>query len=169
MYGSASGVASLTKKWTDDGEFTDEAYLSCLQDIVTHPTLTEVERWLTQISDTLDVALDGKGFVTPITTPTKCVNMVTVIVEQYVADLVKYVNNTGRFVTERAQESGVEPMLQIGKDILTWVNGNAPALEAAGAARTDEEPGGRIVTKTNTPIFQRNAFGNKFQDWNNSE
>lgn len=167
MYGTSTGVAALTKKWTDDGEFTDEDYLECLQDIVTNPTLSEVETWLAQISDTLDVALDGKGFVTPITAPTKCVNMVTVIVEQYVADLVKYVNNTGRFVTERAQESGVEPMIQLSKDIATWVTTNAPALEAAGAARTDEEPGGQIVTKTNTPIFQRNAFGNKFRDWNN--
>src|SRR5687767_3023399 len=106
MYGTPAGVAALTKQWTDDGQFTDLCILDCLEDQTTNPTLSEVNTWLTQISDTMDVALNGAGFIAPVTTPTRAINMITVIVEQYVADLVKYVNNTGRFATERAQQYG---------------------------------------------------------------
>ncbi len=164
-YGTPAGVAALTKIYTDNGEFTDEDYLTCLQDQVTNPTLTEVEQWLTEMSDTMDVSLDGKGFVTPIMTPTKAYNMIAMIVQQYVSDLVKYVNHTGRFTSENAMRFGIEPMIQLSKDINNWVNSNAGALEAAGAARTDAQPGAQIGTRRNYPIFQRDSFGNKFENW----
>jgi hypothetical protein len=172
MYGVANGptgVASLVKIYTDDGFFTSsDACLSCLDTSeVTNPSLEEVNSWLTDISHSMDVALDGQGFVTPITAPEKAVRMITTIVQQYVADLVKYANDTGRFRSEAAQRFGIEPMIQLSKDINNWANTNAGALEAAGAARTDAQPGTTIGTKENYPIFQRNAFGNKFDNWNN--
>lgn len=163
MYGTPAGVAALTKQWTDDGQFTDECILDCLNDQTTNPTLTEVNTWLTQISDTMDVALAGAGFVVPVVTPVRAINMITVIVEQYVADLVKYVNNTGRFATERAQQFGIEPMIQLSKDINKWANENSTGLENAGAPKISASSG-QILTKSNFPLFSRNAFGNRFTD-----
>lgn len=164
MYGSLTGVAALSKQWTDAGEFTDAGCLDCLQVLETNPTKTEVTTWLDEISGAMDTALAGEGFVTPVTQAT-AVKSITMIVNQYVADLVKYANNTGRFATSLARESGIEPFITIEKNIRAWAHNNAAGLEAGGAARIDV-PGNQIFTKTNTPIFSRKAFGNVFQDWN---
>jgi len=166
-YGSLAGVAALSKAFTDNGEFTMEDCLNCLQEIHTNPTRTEVETWLDQVSASMDIALAGEGFVVPVVNETakKSIDM---IVNQYVADLVKAANNTGRFATERARESGIEPMITIEKNIRSWANNNASGMEAAGARRI-EVPGNRILTKENHPIFQREGFGNRFRDWSTSE
>lgn len=162
-YGSLAGVAALAKQFTDNGEFTDADCLNCLQSLETNPTKSEVESWLDQISAAMDTALAGEGFVTPVT-HANSVKSITMIVNQYVADLVKYANNNGRFATERARESGIEPLVTIEKNIRAWAHSNAAGLEAGGADRIDV-PGNRIFTKTNTPIFSRKAFGNTFEDW----
>lgn len=164
MYGTLAGVASYTKQWTDNGDFTDADCLECLQDLETNPTKTEVNTWLDQISAAMDTALAGEGFIVPVT-HIGALKSISMIVEQYVADLVKYANNTGRFATERARESGIEPLITIDKNILAWAHSHAAGLEEQGVPRTDV-PGNQIFTKENTPIFSRKAFGNTFQDWN---
>jgi len=165
-YGSQAGVAALSKQWTDDGVFSDEGCLDCLQVLETNPTRTEVDSWLDQISGAMDTALAGEGFVTPVThaAALKSINM---IVNQYVADLVKYANNTGRFATSQARESGIEPLITIEKNIRGWAHSNAGGLEAQGVPRI-AAPGNTIFSKDSTPIFARNAFGNSFQDWSKS-
>lgn len=162
-YGSLPGVAALSKQFTDDGEFTDGDCLNCLQVEETNPTKSEVVTWLDQVSAAMNNALAGEGFVVPVT-HANSVKMIDMIVNQYVADLVKYANNNGRFATERARESGIEPMITIYKNILSWANSNAPGMAGAGAPR-GSAPGDRIATKTNSAIFSRKAFGNIFQDW----
>lgn len=163
MYGSLSGVASYAKLFTDNGEFTDSDCLNCLQSLETNPTKSDVVSWLQQFSDAMDVALAGEGFVVPIT-QRAAVGAIDMIVNQYVADMVKYVNNTGRFATDRARESGIEPLLTIASNIRNWAHANAAGLDGAGAERR-AVPGDQIGTKSNTPIFARGAFGNRFQDW----
>lgn len=163
MYGSLQGVAALAKQFTDHSEFTDADCLNCLQVEETNPTKTEVESWLNQISAGMDVALAGEGFNVPVPASTARTS-IDLIVNQFVADLVKYANHTGRFATERAQESGVEPMITIEKNIRAWANNNAGGLAAAGATRSGVA-GDTIFTKTQTPIMSRKAFGNVFQDW----
>jgi hypothetical protein len=162
-YGSVSGVASLAKAYTTDNYFWNEDCLSCLVDRETNPTRDEVTSWLSQISNTLNVVLAGEGFTVPIT-ETKCVSMLDMMVNQWVADLVQAANMSGRFFTERAQQFGAVPMMVIRKEIRAWANENAGALEAAGATRgttaTDE-----IATKDSTPIFAREGFSNTFEDW----
>ena len=165
-YGSLAGVAALAKVYTDNGEFTDSACLDCLQDLETNPTKSEVTTWLDQVSSMMDIALAGEGFVIPITNATAILS-IAMIVNQYVADLVKSANNTGRFATERARENGIEPMITIEKNVRAWANNNAGGLAAAGAERQGT-PGDQILTRTNTPIFSRKAFGNIFQDWNDT-
>jgi len=166
MYGSLAGIASLSKQWTDNGVFTNEGCLDCLEELVTNPSLTEVLHWEDQLSAIMDVALAGEGFTVPITAtnPKKSVDL---IIDQLVADLVQAANQSGRFFTARAQEVGAVPMMVIRKEILGWANMNAAGLEAAGATRGDT-PGDSIGTKTNTPIFSRVAFGNSFTDWSDT-
>jgi hypothetical protein len=167
MYGSLAGIASLSKQWTDNGVFTNEGCLDCLEELVTNPSLTEVLHWEDQLSAMMDVALAGEGFTVPITAsnPKKSIDM---IIDQLSADLVQAANQSGRFYTARAQEAGAVPMMVIRKEILGWANTNAAGLEAAGATRGDT-PGDSIGTKTNTPIFSRNAFGNAFENWSPTE
>src|SRR3989304_3812069 len=163
MYGSIAGIASLSKQWTDNGTFTNENCLDCLEELVTNPTLTEVLHWEDQLSAMMDVALAGEGFTVPITAsnPKKSIDL---IIDQLGADLVQAANQSGRFFTERAREAGTVPMMVIRKEILAWANENAAGLETAGATRGDT-PGDSIGTKTNTPIFSRKAFGNVFEEW----
>ncbi len=163
MYGSLPQVAAFTKIYTDNGEFTDEDCLNCLQSLETNPTKSEVTLWLDQVSAFMDTTLAGEGFTVPVTNA-KAKKSIDMIVSQYVADLVKYVNNTGRFATDRAKESGIEPLITIEKNIRAWVHANAAGLDAVGADRMDV-PGDQIGTKNNTAIFSRKAFGNVFQDW----
>jgi hypothetical protein len=163
LYGSLAGVAALSKQWTDAGEFTDAGCLDCLQELETNPTKSEVVSWLDQVSNAMDTALAGAGFVTPVTNIT-ALGSITLIINQYVADLVKYANNTGRFATERARESGVEPFITIDKNIIAWVTAHAAGLEAAGVPRIAVR-GNKILTRDNTPIFSRKMHGNEFQNW----
>jgi hypothetical protein len=167
MYGSLAGIASLSKQWTDNGVFTNEGCLDCLEELVTNPSLTEVLHWEDQLSAIMNVAMEGEGFTVPITAsnPKKSVDL---IIDQLTADLVQAANQSGRFFTARAQEAGAVPMMVIRKEILAWANTNAASLEAAGATRGDT-PGDSIGTKTNTPIFSRVAFGNSFQDWSSTD
>jgi len=167
MYGSLNGIASLCKKWTDSGVFTNEDCLDCLEELETNPSLTEVLHWEDQLSAIMDVALAGEGFTVPVTStsPKKSIDL---IVDQLTADLVQAANQSGRFYTAKAQEAGMVPMMVIRKEILSWANENAAGLEAAGATRGDT-PGDAIGTKTNTPIFSRKAFGNVFTDWDTSD
>jgi hypothetical protein len=166
-YGSLAGVAALCKIYTDNGVFTDAGCLDCLQVLETNPTRTEVVNWMEDISGALDTTLAGEGFVVPIVNTT-AVKSINIIVNQYTADLVKYANNSGRFATDAARASGIEPFITIEKNIRAWAHNNAAGLEAVGAARADV-PGNQVFTKTNTPIFSRNAFGNKFQDWDTAD
>lgn len=161
-YGSLAGVAALTKIYTDNGEFTDADCLNCLQELETNPTKTEVVSWLVQVSGAMNVALGGEGFVTPITS-VNSKGMIDLIVNQYVADLVKYANNTGRFATDRARESGIEPFITIDKNIMAWAHSHAAGIEADPGVSRLPVPGNQIITKPNTPIFARNDFGNRFE------
>ncbi len=162
-YGTADGVAAYAKPYATGGHFYDADCLTCLVDEETNPTLSEVNNWLTQLSNTLDVVLAGEGFTVPIT-ETKCVSMITAMIEQMVGDLVQAANGCGRFFTNRAQEFGAVPMMVIRKELVAWANDNASNLAAAGAAR-GASARDEIATKENTPIFSREAFGNVFDVW----
>lgn len=159
-YGTAPGVAAYCRVYTSNGEFTT----------TTQPTLAAVTNWLTQVSSMADTALGTQGFVTPIT-DTEAVSVVTMIVEQLVSDLAKAANNTGRFFSENSLKSGVSFWKKIAEDLNGWAEMYAPGLEELGAARGDsnlmsmgyrseDEAGDEI-----DPIFQRKAFGNTFQNW----
>jgi hypothetical protein len=165
-YGTVEGVAALANTWTDAGVWLDtDAYVT-----ETNPSLTTVVRWIDQVSGMLNTALSGYGFVTPLTT-TKSVLAADSVVEGIVGDLARYVNQKGRFFSDKFQANGVSVWRTIRDDLDLWVKEYAPGIEANGDARNQsnmykvatrgfDEAGNEIF-----PIFQRNGFGNRFENW----
>jgi hypothetical protein len=165
-YGTVEGVAALARTWTTDDTFLDaDAY----QD-GTNPSLTTVEKWINQVSALLNTALAKYGFVVPITT-SRGVLVTASIVEQLVADLCAYANSKGRFLTEKFTDKGLSVWRAIRDDLDEWVLEYAPGLEQDGAERVAsniDEIGFRSTNEKGEatyPIFQREGFGNRFQDW----
>jgi len=159
-YGTVAGVAAYCGPYTNNGAFTN----------TTVPTIVTVENWITQLSAMLDTALAIQGFTNPLT-ETKGVNAATAIIEQLASDLVKGANNTGRFFSENALKSGVSFWRVITNDLNSWVEMYAPGLEENGAARGDANVFAIGYRETDNagdstnPIFQRKAFGESFQNW----
>lgn len=158
-YGTIPGVESHVRIFTDDGVFTSD----------TNPTDQTVAFWIDQVSDLFNVALAGAGFQTPIH-QVDAKAALAYQVEMLVAELCNLANNTGRFFSARAQEMGISPMDIIEKQILAWVTAHATGFVNLGVPRvmsTVGPIGSRGYTKSGekiNPIFQRDAFGNTFDE-----
>lgn len=157
-YGTVEQVAALVPMYSISGDFT----------VATNPTEAQVEAWIDQISDVMNTYLSEAGFTIPLTVAT---NTAALFVTGAAADMCHYVNNAGRFYTERALEIGFNPIQVISKEIARWVEQHAEGLENRGEARTKgglsdigyrgtDESGDEI-----TPIFQRKGFGNRFDNF----
>lgn len=127
-YGAATQVASLTKRYTTAGVY----------DAASNPTVTEVESWIDDVSATMNAVLAGAGFSIPVT-QTDAKAAIAAFVVGVVADLCHAQNNAGRFFTQKALESGVNPLAAIRRELKAWVEENAAGLAALGAARTLED------------------------------
>lgn len=159
-YGTVADVAALCQDWTIGGTFTT----------ATSPTLAEVEGFIDQISGIMNVALAREGFSVPVTQADAVLAIKSIVVE-LAADRVQATHKAGRFYTERAVERGISPLMQIRKDINDWIQDNAAGLEQLTATREatnvneigfrNTNEGGKEIS----PIFQREAFGNTFDDW----
>lgn len=159
-YGSVADVAALTQNWTVSGTFST----------TTSPTLAQVEGFIDQVSGIMNVALAREGFSIPVT-QADAVLAIKSIVVQLAADLVQAAHLSGRFFSERALDRGISPMMQIRKDINDWIQENAAGLEQLTATREAtnvNEIGFRSANEGGdeiSPIFQREAFGNLFDNW----
>jgi len=131
-YGTAAGVAGHAKTWTRGGAFYDASDSPVVAP--TKPTLTEVNTWLTQISDLFDRALSNEGFVVPVTA-TKTVSLLTLEVERIVADLCDRANGMGRLVSDNVLQIGY--MRVISNDVAEWVKSGATGIENDGVPRTN--------------------------------
>jgi len=160
-YGSLSGVAAYARVYTTSGAFS----------ATTNPSDQTVVNWIDQLSETVNAALGAYGFVTPITN-TRAKNILVSVVEQLAGDLAQAANSAGRFFTDKALQSGVSPWVAVQKNIYDWAKMYAGGLEQLGASRNvvanetqigfrGSGPNGQSVF----PIFQRDGFGNSFQDW----
>ncbi len=130
-YGSAAGVASHAKTWTRGGTFYDAADSPLTSP--TKPTLTEVETWITQVSDLFDRALSNEGFTVPVIA-TKSVSLLTLEVERIVADLCDRANGLGRLMADRVLHIGY--MKVIGSEVRSWVKEGAQGFVNDGVPRT---------------------------------
>jgi len=135
MYGSAEGVAALSKMWTDDGSYTTAS----------KPSLADVEKWLGEISATLDTHLANEGFKTPITVP-EVTPELDILVNGIVKDLVDYSRASGRFFTERRLDSGMSPYMIIDKELADWVTRRSIGLESRGVLKVSTNPGQHVAT-----------------------
>jgi hypothetical protein len=159
-YGSAAQVAALTRRYTTNGVY----------DGTTNPTLTTVEGWIDSASATINVGLAAAGFTIPITQADAKAAIAQVVVEA-VADLCHYANSSGRFYTERALERGIAPMKVLRQEMAGWVEEQADGLELLGAGRARASTAGILYRDSDqggsatSPIFQRDGFGNRFEDW----
>lgn len=139
----------------------------------TRPTLAQVEKFIDNASSTLNVMLAKAGFSVPIVQADAKAACAEIVIE-CVVDMCHAANSTGRFFTERALERGVNPMAAIRQDIASWVEAQAPGLEALGATRNTSQLGGIAFRDTDEagneifPIFQRGSFNNRFDDWSGS-
>lgn len=131
-YGNAAGVASHTRAWTDNGLFVDPDENAGIKGTPT--TLTEVDTWLSQVSQMVDVALAGLGFTVPVTVTT-VTPVIASKVETAVADLVKLSHGKGRLFSERIQGAGKSGEAVIESEIVTWASSKALGFEAMGVPR----------------------------------
>jgi hypothetical protein len=159
-YGTASGVAGYVGVYTSAGSFST----------TTLPTLAHVEAWIDQVSALLNTALAKRGFTVPLT-QADAVLAAKSLVEQLVSDLAQAANSSGRFFSERFLERGVSNWSVIRNDISNWVEEYASGLEELGESRGSSSAtdiGFRSSDNSGdeaAPIFQRKAFGNDFQNW----
>lgn len=125
-YGTADGVAVRC------GQYADGA--TGLFATSTHPTKTQVETFVNQMSGLLNSALSKAGFAVPLL-QSDCVAAVTGIVEEYAADMVLATGFQGRFYSTNFQQSGKNRLAVIAGEINDWVISAADGLENLGAAR----------------------------------
>ena len=162
-YGTVAEVAAMTARYLIGGTYTT----------ATRPTLAQVEKFIDNASATLNVMLAKAGFTIPITDADAAAACGEIVVE-CVVDMCHAANSTGRFFTDRALERGMNPIKAIREDIAEWVESQAPGLEALGAARSTSQLDGIAFRGTDDagdevfPIFQRDGFSNRFDDWSNS-
>lgn len=163
-YGTVDEVAAMVSRYTVGGEF-----IAASQSNATRPTLEQVERFLDRISGLVNVYLAQEGITVPVTQADAKAAIDELVVET-VVELCHIANSAGRFFTDRRLRKQ-EPMRVLREEIARWVDGHAAGLEALGAGRETSLTGQIAFRETDEagdetfPIFQRKAFGNRFQDW----
>lgn len=159
-YGSVLGAAGLVPRYTVAGTF----------DATTRPTLTQVESHIDSVSGIVNSMLAQMGFTIPITVDT-VKDALDLFVNEEVGAIAEGINGAGRF-GPRATD-GVTPnrFKLILEDVRLFIEGNAAGFERLGAVRQYSYTAGlafRDVDEAGdatSPIFQRKAFGNTFDDW----
>lgn len=163
-YGTLGGVGALVPLWSGN----DQAF-----NATTNPTAATVSRLLDQLSGMINSVLAEFGFSTPIATPTDVNAALDGFTDQEVAAMVAGLRGSGRFGPTSKALTKMGYMGMILDDITKFVEGNKTGFEELGAARTSESAEGIGARTTNEsgdeifPIFQREAFGNEFTDWDN--
>jgi hypothetical protein len=133
-YGNASGVASFARTWTRNGVFLDAGE----SEPGTNPSLTQVDTWLEEVSQIVDIAFANEGFEVPVTAAS-VLKAIDAKVNAMVADLVHLAHNKGRLFSDRIQESGRSPEAVLESDINSWVRGRVTGFEAMGVPRATNE------------------------------
>jgi hypothetical protein len=133
-YGSAAGVAGFARTWTDNGAFVDaDVYVTG-----TNPSLEQVEEWLEQVSQMVDVAFANEGFTVPVI-ETKVLKAIDAKVNAMVADLVHLSHHKGRLFSNRIVESGWSAEQVLESELTKWVAGKATGFQAMGVPRVINE------------------------------
>jgi len=163
-YGTAAGVAALVPLRAsgtgDSVNFTSS----------TRPTITQVEAQIDQISALVNAMLAEAGFSIPVSQASG-VLLLTQFVQQEVAAIVEGINGSGRFGPTAKQVGGRGRFAVLVEDAHEFIEVHKVGLERLGATRSTSVSSGIAYRDTDEggddtfPIFQRDAFGNEFDDW----
>ena len=159
-YGTLAGVGVLVPKWSDDGAFANS----------TRPVFGTVENWINQISGLVNSMLAQAGFTVPIT-DTDVKDQMIFFVEQEVAAVVEGINGFGRFGPTSKTGGRKGRFALLVEDVQTFIEAHKAGMESLGADRATNEADAIGFLETDqsgdevAPIFQREAFGNSFRDW----
>ncbi|MGH9158202.1 MAG: hypothetical protein ACRD1K_20730 [Acidimicrobiales bacterium] len=158
-YGTPEEVASLVPRYTASGAFNT----------TTRPSLEQIERYLDRVSGIVNTLLAQEGFTVPIADPIgkSALDQLTI---EAVVELCHLTNSAGRFFTDRTLRSQ-NPMRIIREELANWIDEHSAGLENLGAGRSTSLAGQIAYRDTDEsgdptfPIFQREGFGNRFDDW----
>jgi len=164
-YGSAEGVVALTPRYgnTDTPSVFDTS---------TKPTLAVVEVLIDQVSGVLNIILSQEGFTTPIAQADAKLAL-DGFVESEVASIAEGINGSGRF-GPTLKKTGKSRHALIYKDAKEFIADNSTGFARLGVPQPNStiqsigfrefDEGGNAVV----PIFQRDAYGKTFEDWDPS-
>ncbi len=160
-YGSLAGVGVLVPKWSGTaGDFAD----------TTRPSDASVINWIDQISGLVNSILSQVGFEVPVD-QNDVVLQLRFFVEQEVAAIVEGINGFGRFGPQAKSGGKKGRFALLVEDVESFIMANATGFERLGASREYDEAESIGYRGTDAsgdetfPIFQREAFGNAFDNW----
>ena len=129
-YGSVTGVAALSRRWTNESETFD---------LTTTPTLAQVESWIDQISSVINVTMAGCRYVTLPITQVTAVNMFGLYVNQMAADMVEGSHDLGRLgptALTNQQTGSVRSMWKVvAGEVAQFIKDQCDAFEYLGIPR----------------------------------
>lgn len=159
-YGDTDEIAALIPRRASSGSF----------DETTRPTLAQLESIVNQVSAVVNAVLSQAGFSIPISQADAKL-MLDLFVNQEAAAIVEGINGSGRFGPTAKRTGGKGRFTIIMEDVEAFIKAQAVGIERLGATRTYDPIAGIGYRSTDvsgdsiSPIFQREAFGNAFDDW----
>lgn len=163
-YGDTAEIASLVPKHAgSSGAF----------DATTRPSLAALESIVDQLSAMLNAMLAEAGFDIPVTQADAKL-LLDLFVNQEAAAIVEGINGYGRFGPTQGKGLPRGRWALMLDDAKSFIEGNMAGLERLGAARDFSQTSGLGFRGTNEqgeatfPLFQRDAFGGHFTDWDSN-
>lgn len=153
-YCDAGLVASLVPRYAD----TSNVFTA-----TTRPTITQVEKFIDEVSGILNSMLSSAGFQIPITQADVKLAL-SFFVSEEVAAICEGINGSGRF-GPTANSPGKSRFNEVMRDSAEFVKLNAIGFERLGATRVYSETAGIGFRENDNsgnptfPLFQRNDFG----------
>jgi hypothetical protein len=160
-YGDAKEVAALVPRYAGTSKAFDDT---------TTPQLDQVESIIDQVSGLLNVVLQQYGFTVPVSQADAKLSL-DLFTNEETAVVIESINVRGRFGPGSDQPFGEVDYITILEHAQTFISMNAVGFERLGVVRSNEPMSGISYRSTDeggddtAPIFQRDAFGNRFKDW----
>lgn len=137
----------------------------------TRPSATQVEVWIDEVSAMLNIVLAAEGFTTPVV-QADVVLMLDNFVAQEVAAFCEGANGYGKFGPSNNKYANQGNRYSVlNDDVVAFVEAFARGMSEMGAARTNTLVDSSYFRTTDEsgdtvhPIFQREAFGDAYKNW----
>ncbi len=160
-YGDLEGVGALTPKFSGVADDFAET---------TRPTDDFVIRFIDQTSALVNSILARFGFEIPVDNQ-DVRRTLQFFVEQEVASIVEGLNGFGRFGPTAKKGGAKGRFALLVEDVEAFIEANQIGFDRLGATRAQAAAAGIAFRSADEsgneiePIFQREAFGNSFENW----